>query len=204
MVEFIKAGGPFMILLIITSIVALTFIIERSLALRWNKVIPSSVQETLESSYSVDSLEDLKIACRERPSTLSRLLLTAINHLSWNKGENEDALQTLARREVVQLERGLVVLEVIVGIAPLLGLVGTLHGLITLFSDLGRTGLGDNAELAKGIAIALNTTLMGLLIAIPSLVTWSYFTKKVEVLSVEMETLCDEFLRRFYQRKKKF
>jgi biopolymer transport protein ExbB len=63
---------------------------------------------------------------------------------------------------------------------------------------LGAAGLAENAVLAKGIAIALNTTLMGLLIAIPSLVAWSYYTKKVETLAVEMETLCDEFLRRQY------
>ena len=94
---------------------------------------------------------------------------------------------------------GVVVLEVVVGIAPLLGLVGTIHGLITLFGDLGSTGLADNSVLARGIAIALNTTLMGLLIAIPSLVAWSYYTKKVETLAVEMETLCDEFLRRQYR-----
>ena len=88
-----------------------------------------------------------------------------------------------------------------VGIAPLLGLVGTVYGLITLFGDLSRVGLGDNAALAKGIGIALYTTLMGLLIAIPSLVAWSYYTKKVETLAVEMETLCDEFLRRNYRRE---
>jgi biopolymer transport protein ExbB len=64
-------------------------------------------------------------------------------------------------------------------------------------------GLADNAVLAAGIAIALNTTLMGLLIAIPSLVAWSYYNKKVQTLTVEMETLCDEFLRRYYSSAKR-
>src|SRR6185436_17037080 len=105
--------------------------------------------------------------------------------------------------EVLQLERDLVMLEIVVGIAPLLGLVGTIHGLITLFGDLSRAGLGDNAAMARGIAIALNTTLAGLLIAIPSLVAWSYDNKKVERLAVEMESLCDEFLRRFYRHEEK-
>jgi biopolymer transport protein ExbB len=93
-----------------------------------------------------------------------------------------------------------VVLEIVVGISPLLGLVGTVHGLITLFRDLGQAGLGDNTVVAKGIAIALNTTLMGLLIAIPSLVTWSYYSKKVESFGVEMESLLDDFLRRQYSQ----
>jgi biopolymer transport protein ExbB len=113
-----------------------------------------------------------------------------------------DSLETAARHEVVHLERGLVVLEVIVGIAPLLGLVGTIAGMMTVFGDLGQTGLSDAAKLATGIALILRATLAGLLIAIPSLIFWSYFSKKVEVLSVEMETLCDEFIRRQYRDKK--
>jgi biopolymer transport protein ExbB len=112
-----------------------------------------------------------------------------------------DAVQTRARHEVAQLERGLVILEIITGIGPLLGLVGTIHGLITLFGDLGKAGLADNTQMAKGISIALNTTLMGLLVAIPSLVAWSYYSKKVEVFAVEMESLCDSFLRRIYRKK---
>jgi biopolymer transport protein ExbB len=198
MMEFLTAGGPIMILLVITSVVGLAFIIERSFALRWGKVIPPEVEQVLNEVRTSEDLPNLKSACQDRPSTFSRVLLTAQTHLNRPRQENADAIQTRARHEVLQLERGLVVLEVVVGIAPLLGLVGTIHGLITLFGDLGRMGVSDNAVLAKGIAIALNTTLAGLLIAIPSLVAWSYFNKKVQTLAVEMETLCDEFLRRFY------
>jgi biopolymer transport protein ExbB len=115
-----------------------------------------------------------------------------------------DAIQTHARHEILQLERGLVVLEIIVGIAPLLGLVGAISGLITLFSGLGESAIIDNARIAKGISEVLNTTLAGLLIAIPSLIAWSYYNKKIETLAVEMETLCDKFLRRQYRDRKRF
>ena len=91
------------------------------------------------------------------------------------------------------------VLEVTVGIAPLLGLVGTIAGMMTLFAGIGKSGLPEAALLAKGIATILNATLMGLLIAIPSLVFWSYYSKKVEIIAVEMESLCDEFVRRQYR-----
>jgi biopolymer transport protein ExbB len=201
--EFFRAGGPFMVFLVITSVVAVAFIVERGLALRWPKVIPPRVEEALEDPNGTEDLDEFRRICEARPSALSRLLMTGTEHLSWTRQENVDALQTMARHELIQLERGLVVLEIIIGIAPLLGLVGTIHGLITLFGDLSRAGLHDNSELAKGIAIALNTTLTGLLIAIPSLVAWSYYTKKVETMTVEMERLCDEFLRRQYKRKKK-
>ena len=200
MIEFLKAGGPFMWLLVVTSLTALAFILERAWALRWNRVVPTVVENAVESCQDRRGVDTLRSVCTQHPSEASRLLLTAANHLDWPVAENVDALQTRARREVVGLERGLVILEVIVGIAPLLGLVGTVHGLISLFGDFGKASTGDNEVLAKGIAMALNTTLMGLLIAIPSLVAWSYFSKKVESLTVELETLCDEFVRRMYRR----
>ncbi len=144
----------------------------------------------------------LRYTCEQNASPLGRLLLMAADHLHWPKAECEGAVQTRARHEVVRLERGLVVLEIVVGIAPLLGLVGTIYGMITLFGSIGEAGLGDSAKLAGGIALILNATLMGLLIAIPSLIAWSYYSKKVEMLAVEMETQCDEFLRRQYRQKK--
>jgi len=94
-----------------------------------------------------------------------------------------------------------VVLEIVVGIAPLLGLVGTIYGMIELFGGLGQSGLGDNAVLARGISLILRFTMAGLLIAIPSLIAWNYYNKKVEMLAVEMESVCDEFLRRQYHEQ---
>jgi biopolymer transport protein ExbB len=129
------------------------------------------------------------------------LLLTAHDHLPWPRDDNVDALEIRARHEVVRLERGLVILEIVVGIAPLLGLVGTIYGLILLFGHLGSVGLNDNTALSQGIALALRATLLGLLTAIPSLIAWSYYNKKVETLAVEMETICDEFLRRQYRHQ---
>ncbi|HAV63617.1 MAG TPA: biopolymer transporter ExbB, partial [Verrucomicrobiales bacterium] len=133
---------------------------------------------------------------------LSRLLVVAIEHLDWPREETMDALQTRARHEIVKLERGLVVLEIIVGIGPLMGLVGTIIGMITLFGSLSEAGLGDSSVFAKGIALALNATLMGLLVSIPSLVAWSYYNRKVERMAVEMASLCDEFLRRQHRLRR--
>jgi biopolymer transport protein ExbB len=197
--QFLVAGGPFMFLLVLTSIVSLTFIIERGLALRRFKVVPPALEVAVENARSRQDIPTLKVLCQQTQTPLGRLLLLAIEHLAWPKPENIDCVQTRARQEIVRLERGLVILEIVVGIAPLLGLVGTIHGLITLFGDLGRSGLAENAVLAKGIAIALNTTLAGLVIAIPTIVAWSYYTKKVESLAVHMEGLLDEFLRRQYR-----
>jgi len=191
----------FIVILVLASIVGLTFIVERGLALRWKRVIPPAIEAAAEGCHSASDLPMLVQMCRQNPSPISRLLLASHEHLAWPKDENIAALEIRARYEVVGLERGLVILEIVVGIAPLLGLVGTIYGLILLFGTLGQTGLNDNTTLARGIALALNATLLGLLTAIPSLVAWSYYNKKVETLTVEMETICDEFIRRQYRQK---
>jgi biopolymer transport protein ExbB len=194
----------FLVALIMVSVVAVTFIIERGLALRWEKVIPPSVGSAVANYHSNSDLPQLQAICRQAPSTLSRLLLFTTEHLDWPKNENVDVLETRARQEVSRLERGLVVLEIIVGIAPLLGLVGTIYGLIILFGSMSQEAASQSAEFARGISLALRATLMGLLVAIPALAAWSYYSKKVETLAVEMESLCDEFLRKYYRNENSF
>jgi len=187
------------VLLFVTSVVGLTFIVERGIALRWRRVVPTVIESAVESCQSPEDVAMLRRVCQQHPSPIGRLLLLAAEHLDWPKAETVDAIQTRARQEITRLERGLVVLEIIVGIAPLLGLVGTILGMMTAFGNVGQAGQIDPAELAKGISLILRATLLGLLIAIPSLVFWSYYTKKVESVAVEMESLCDEFLSRQYR-----
>jgi biopolymer transport protein ExbB len=189
------------VLLFVTSVVGLTFIVERGIALRWRRVVPSDIEAAVESCQAPADVPMLRRVCQQHKSPMSRLLLQAADHLDWPKAEAVDALQTRARQEIARLERGLVVLEIIVGIAPLLGLVGTILGMMTAFGNVGKAGQIDPADLAKGISLILRATLFGLLIAIPSLIFWSYYSKKVETIAVEMETLCDEFIRRQYREE---
>lgn len=194
MVDWIKDGGVFTWLMLGMSVVSLTFILERAWALRRGRVMPEGLADLLGTTEPTA----LRGACQAQPSPLARLILSVLDHLPWSKTENVAALTIQARCEVLKLERGLVVLEIIVGIAPLLGLVGTIYGIIPLFGDFGRAVSGDNSLFAKGIAAALNKTLLGLLVAIPTLVAWSLLNKRVESLAVELEALCDVLLRRQY------
>jgi biopolymer transport protein ExbB len=189
-------------LLGLTSVVGLAIIGERAWALRWPKVVPPEIAAALAACRTREDVSLLTRVCEQKPSATGRLLLLAAHHLDWPKEENVEALQTAARHEIVRLERRLVVLEIIVGIAPLLGLVGTIIGMMTLFGNVGQEGLNDVGRLAGGIGLILKTTLIGLLIAIPSLIAWSYYSKKVEVFAVEMEALCEDFIRRQYLAKK--
>jgi biopolymer transport protein ExbB len=186
-------------LLFITSVAGLGVVIWRAWVLRWNSVVPPHLATAVAVCRKPEEFENVRKHCEIYPSPLGRLLIIADAHSEWPKADIESAVETAARHEVVKLERGLVVLEIIVGIAPLLGLVGTIFGMMTVFGGIGETGLtnvNDAAKLAQGISLILRTTLIGLLISIPALVAWSYFSKKVEVLAVEMETLCAEFIRR--------
>jgi biopolymer transport protein ExbB len=192
-------------LLGLTSVIGFAVVLWRAWMLRWNKVVPAKISAAIPEGCTPEGLQRLRSLCEVQPSPLGRLILLAADHLDWSKADNEDSLETAARYEVVKLERGLVVLEIIVGIAPLLGLVGTILGMMSVFGDIGQTGLNnvnDASKLAQGISLILRTTLIGLLISIPSLVAWSYFSKKVEVLAVEMESLCDGFIRRQYRDQK--
>lgn len=186
------------IALIVTSVICVTFIVERGLALREKKVIPQPISDAVMSYRSGRDLQVLRTICTQNASPLARLLLFSADHLDQPKEENIALLETRARHEVTHLERGLVVLEIIVGIAPLMGLVGTIYGLIILFGQMDQSAAAQSAEFARGISVALNATLLGLLIAIPALVAWSYYTRRVETYTVRMEGLCDEFLRKHY------
>jgi biopolymer transport protein ExbB len=190
----------FIALLMAASVIGVTFIIERGLALRVSKVMPPAVLSALDTFRTADDLPMLRRLCQQHPSPLARLLLLAEKRRRHSRAENTSGLETAARHEVSRLERGLVVLEIVVGVSPLLGLLGTVWGLITLFHDLGPSGLGDNSALANGIALALRATFLGLFSAIPSLIAWSYYTKKVETMAIEMATLCDDFLRQLYHQ----
>ncbi len=186
--------------LVVTSLTAVTFIVERGLALRIAKVVPPPITDAVLNYTGAHDLVLLKSVCTQNPSPVSRLLLFSADHLDMPKEENSSLVETRARFELSKLERGLVVLEIIVSIAPLMGLVGTIFGLIMLFAAQGvDAAANDHSRFAQGISVALYATLLGLLIAIPALISWSYYSRKIETFAVRMESLCGEFLRKHYR-----
>jgi biopolymer transport protein ExbB len=196
---FFVKGGIFMWPLLVCSIVSLTIIILRTLALREKNVLPLPIESEMERLAPGANPERLYRMVNHDPSSLARIVRVALANLRWPRSENVEAVQTRARHEMVRLERGLVVLEVIIGIAPLIGLIGTVSGLVHVFASLGLSaGAADAKRIALGISEALNCTVFGLGIAVPSLVGFVYFSKKVEVLSVEMESLVTDLLSKCY------
>jgi biopolymer transport protein ExbB len=196
---FFTKGGVFMWPLLVCSIVAVTTIIVRAFALREKNVLPLVIESEMERLVPGASPERLARIVHHDPSSLARIVRVALQHLRWPRSENVEAVQTRARHEMVRLERGLVLLEVITGIAPLSGLIGTVSGLIHVFASLGLSAAAADAkQIARGISEALSCTIFGLGIAVPALVAFVYFSKKVEVMSVEMESLVTDLLSKCY------
>ena len=196
---FFAKGGLFMWPLLVCSMVSLTTIILRTIALQEKNVMPATIQSEIERLVPGGNPERLARAVHHDPSSLARITRVALQHLRAPRSENVEAVETRARHEMVRLEKGLIILEVITGIAPLLGLIGAVSGLVHVFSQLGlSSGASDTRQIALGISEALNATVFGLSIAVPTLIAFSYFSKKVEVMSVEMETLVVELISKCY------
>lgn len=194
---FFEKGGPFMVLLVLLSIISLTAILLRMWRLRESTIIPRQITDAVEDLKPGDTLEALFKEMDAHPSAISRILRTLLNHLNWSKSENLEAVQTTARHEVARMEKGLVILEIATGAGPLLGLLGTLSGLVAIFAELG--GSGDPVIVARGISEALNTTIVGLAVAVPSLTAHSYFTRRIEMMAVQMESTAADLLAKLYQ-----
>src|SRR6266700_4754293 len=198
---FFSSGGLFMWPLLICSIVSVTIMILRGFALRRKIVMPLVIESEIERMAPGESPERLSRLVYHDPSSLARITRVALQHLRGPRSENVEVVQTRARHEMVRLERSLSILEIIVGIAPQLGLIGAVSGLVHVFSHLGLSSGGggsDTRQIALGIAEALNATVFGLSIAVPTLVGFTYFSRKVEVMSVEMETLVVELINKCY------
>lgn len=204
--HFFTQGGIFMALLMACSVTSVTMIVLRILALRRSMVLPPMIEKEIEALRHDDPDGIVRVSrmVRDDPSALGRIAQTGLSHLAWPKGENMEAVQTRARKEIVKLESGLFVLEVIVGIAPLLGLLGAVSGLVKVFSAFGESASqSDPHVIAKGISEALSTTIVGLAVAIPNLIAYSYFTKRVETFASDMESLVADLLAKCYYHKLK-
>jgi len=201
--DFIVNGGVFMWILLVCSFVAITVILLRLIALRKGAVIPRLIEKSIVGYRSGESLEPIRRLVQDDDSAMGQILDAVVRSADATKAETLEVVQTRARREVVGLEAGLFVLEIIVGISPLLGLLGAVTGLVKVFSNIGSgvTSTTDLKGIASGISECLSTTIVGLAIAILALIAWSTFTRRVETLAIQMESLVTELVDKIHQRR---
>src|ERR1700726_3128409 len=198
--DFFIKGGIFMVLLLICSFVALTVMLLRLFALRRRAVIPALIEKEINKLRPGDEPEHLRHLIQDDESPLSRIVEVAVRPYNATKQETLEVVQSRARQEIVRMESGLFILEIVVGIAPLLGLLGAVAGLVRVFGNIGSGAMStsDLKGIASGIGEALSTTIVGLSIAIPALVAYTYFSRRVERLAVEMEALLIDLIEKIF------
>jgi biopolymer transport protein ExbB len=203
--DFFLKGGVFMGFLLAISFVAVTVILLRLFALRRRAVIPFLIEKEIDKLKPGDDPEHLRHLIQDDTSPLSRIVEVAVRPFNATKQETLEVVQSRARQEIVRMESGLFILEIVVGIAPLLGLLGAVTGLVKVFSNIGSGVMSttDLKGIASGIGEALSTTIVGLAIAIPALVAFSYFSRRVERLAVEMESLLTDLIEKIFQGSKR-
>ena len=182
-----------MIPLGLCSIAALTIIIERIYALRRPYNIPVSILDMVEVYQGEDSASPALQICRKNKSPFAGLIESLIESRRLRYDQLLETLNAAGRREVERMGRGLIILEVVAGVSPLIGLLGTVLGMVTVFDAISTYGLGDTQVLSDGISEALVTTVAGLMIAIPALAFHSYFSNKVESMAIEMQDHATHF-----------
>ena len=199
--DLIFRGGPIMIALLVCSAVSLAIIVERLFFLRYQRIIRLQMLMEIEIAIKKNDFASALDWSKKANSPMLKIAEVALINADKSKEDLKSAIEESGRMEAAVLEKFLTALQTIAVISPLLGLLGTVTGMINVFKTIVFEGTGNAAVLAGGISEALLTTAAGLTIAIPTIVFYNLFNKKVENLIVEMEhhsiilheLLCNEY-----------
>jgi biopolymer transport protein ExbB len=188
--KFFAEGGFFMILLAVCSLVGVAVILFKFLSLRREIVVPSrlaSQVDDFENRVKEGGGEALLREFDDGGSTLARLCAVASRNRGKSQAEINEAVQAAAREEIVHLHAGMTALDVVITVAPLLGLLGTASGLVVVFGGLGDSS--NHSAIALGIGRALNTTIVGLAISVPAVVAQGWFQRRIDTMAARLEVL---------------
>jgi biopolymer transport protein ExbB len=187
MLEFVKAGGWLMLPLILCSVVAAAIIIERLWTLQRKRVLPDDLTARVWTWASNRQLDESHIRALAESSPLGQVLAAGLSNRNRSRDIMKESIEDTGRHVVHELGRYLNSLGTIAAITPLLGLLGTVIGMVKVFTAITTHGVGDPGALAGGISEALITTAAGLSIAIPALIGYRYLRGRVDGLVVNME-----------------
>jgi len=187
MYELFLKGGIIMYPIAFCSVLALGIFLERLWKLREKKVIPKDFLIEVEDLISRRKLHEALILCRRDKSSMASIIFEGIRNYSQGREAVKDAVEGVGRQESAKLERYVGVVGAVASISPLLGLLGTVTGMIKAFNVISVQGVGNPASLAEGISEALITTAAGLIVAIPAFVMYRYLISKVDRLVLTME-----------------
>lgn len=187
MFEIVKAGGIVMVPIILSSIIAAAIFLERLWTLQKRRVLPAELTDKVWKWVEQRQIQDKHIAALQQNSPLGKILAAGLANRHRDRTIVKESIEDTGRHVVHELERFLNALGTIASISPLMGLLGTVLGMIRTFNSLNAGGAGNPAALAGGIAEALITTAAGLTVAIPALLAYKYLRGRVADLVVGME-----------------
>ncbi|NND66463.1 MAG: MotA/TolQ/ExbB proton channel family protein [Halioglobus sp.] len=187
MLELLVAGGWLMIIIVLSSVAALAICIERFYTLNPKKIAPPHLLATVWKQLKRGEMDAAKLKTLKQSSPLGRILAAGLGNAYHGREVMKESIQEAASHVVHDLERYLNTLGTIAAVAPLLGLLGTVLGMIKVFAEIMTQGTGNASALAGGISEALITTAAGLTVAIPALIMHRYFTGRIDGIVVELE-----------------
>lgn len=187
MLELVKAGGWLMVPILLCSVIAMAIVVERFWALRRDRIAPENLVAQVGQWARSGELSEERLRAMRRGSSLGRVLAAGLGARDRSREVMKESIENIGRQVVHDLERYLNALGTIAAITPLLGLLGTVIGMIKVFAVITSQGVGDPGVLASGISEALLTTAAGLTVAIPALMFHRYFRGRIDGLVVTME-----------------
>ena len=185
--EIVRAGGPLMWPIILCSVIALGIVVERMWTLQAPRVMPPGLLQKVWQLVEAGQVTDKVIAALEQNSPLGRVLAAGLASRHRPRAVMRERLEDTGRHVVHELERFLNTLGTIAAVSPLLGLLGTVTGIIKAFNAITVGAMGDPRALSGGISEALITTAAGLVVAIPSLIAYRYLRGRVDRIVIDME-----------------
>ena len=198
-VAIFNSGGFMMYPLLISAIIALIIIFERVFALRKDKILIPDLLQFIRKMNRKEDLIHAEQLSKSNSGPFGNIMLVGLENRKLPTAEVRQFLEDQGQYEVRYLEKGLNILETIAGIAPLMGLLGTVFGIIKVFNKIEEIGLSDPAAFSGGISEALVTTAVGLVIGIAVLVSYNFLTKKAENLVAEIENIATNLVQKIKQ-----
>ncbi len=203
MIDLFNRGGFTMWVLLILSVIAIAFIVERILTFSKTRLNPKKFASDLKTEITEKGAEAGIVLCNENPSPVAKILAPAIEKYRHGKAAMEEAIARAGTTELAFLDRGMLVLASIATVAPLVGFLGTVIGMIKAFGTIQAAGEVNPADVAGGISEALITTATGLLIAAPVAIFHAFFTSKINSYQRDMEDGANELVEFLLVEKEK-
>jgi len=200
--DLLAAGGWVMPVIVLCSVIALGIFIERSVALNPDRIAPPHLLANVWKQLKAGELDAQRLKALRHGSPLGAILVAGLANRSQGRDVMKESIQEAAGHVVHDLERYLNTLGTVAAVAPLLGLLGTVVGMIRVFTEITVQGTGNANALAGGISEALITTAAGLVVAIPALVMHRYFTGKIDTIVVGLEQVSIKLVDALHTGKK--